>query len=130
MCLICRSPCLQVTGDVLTICTDIGGPVLPGFGPTVFAEKAMVPTGIAAANAPAAAAAAVGSVGVQAGEGASLPQAVVDFLMPPQARNPDSVSQVGSDAMIGYCCLPRCCWFMMLRCNNNLKAHTHTTLVF
>lgn len=92
----------QVTGDVLTVTTDIGGPILPGFGPTVFAEKAMAPTGIAAANTPPAAAAKVNKSSAQAAVGASgtvsdrvnLPQAVVDFLMPPQAKNPDIKSQV------------------------------------
>ena len=91
----CAGHAMQVTGDVLSICTDIGGPILPGFGPTVFAERAMVSASLAAATAAAgtAAAAAATSATVST-EGSSIPQAVVDFLMPPQASNPDIVSQV------------------------------------
>lgn len=85
----------QVTGDVLSICTDIGGPILPGFGPTVFAEKAMTSKGLAAATAAGGPAAAAATSAAVSTEGASIPQAVVDFLMPPQGENPDIVSQVG-----------------------------------
>jgi hypothetical protein len=92
---------LQVTGDILSLTTDIGGPVLPGFGPTVFAERANAATGLAAATAVTGLgrAARAGSGSAAAGAGAaagcgSMPQAVVDFLMPPQAINADIVSQV------------------------------------
>jgi hypothetical protein len=88
---------LQVTGDILSLTTGIGGPVLPGFGPTVFAERAnAAATGLAAATEVAGlgkAGRAGSGAGGDAGDG-SMPQAVVDFLMPPQAINADIVSQV------------------------------------
>jgi hypothetical protein len=96
---------LQVTGDILSLTTDIGAPVLPGFGPTVFAERANAATGLAAATAVAGlgragragssgAAGGGRSAAAAGGGGGSMPQAVVDFLMPPQAINADIVSQV------------------------------------
>jgi hypothetical protein len=93
---------IQVTGDILSLTTDIGGPVLPGFGPTAFAERANASTGLAAATAVAGlsrAGRSGSSAGVAAADAAaasSMPQAVVDFLMPPQAINADIVSQVNA----------------------------------
>ncbi|WIA07976.1 hypothetical protein OEZ85_007449 [Tetradesmus obliquus] len=89
----------QVTGDILSLTTDIGGPVLPGFGPSAFAERANAgAAGLAAATAVAGlgrSGRAGSSAGAAAGDaaGGSMPQAVVDFLMPPQASNADIVSQ-------------------------------------
>ncbi|WIA28042.1 hypothetical protein OEZ86_010628 [Tetradesmus obliquus] len=89
----------QVTGDILSLTTDIGGPVLPGFGPSAFAERANAgAAGLAAATAVAGlgrSGRAGSSAGAAAGDaaGGSMPQAVVDFLMPPQAINADIVSQ-------------------------------------
>ncbi|KAF6259108.1 hypothetical protein COO60DRAFT_1700968 [Scenedesmus sp. NREL 46B-D3] len=88
----------QVTGDVLSLTTDISGPVLPGFGPTVFAERANAATGLAAATAVAGLGRAGRAHGGASGgavdaAGTFMPQAVVDFLMPPQAINADIVSQ-------------------------------------
>eukprot|EP00878_Enallax_costatus_P040818 GHUV01047204.1.p1 GENE.GHUV01047204.1~~GHUV01047204.1.p1 ORF type:complete len:128 (+),score=31.53 GHUV01047204.1:28-384(+) len=53
----------------------------------------MASTSLAAATAAAGTAAAAATSAAVSTEGASIPQAVVDFLMPPQAKNPDIVSQ-------------------------------------
>ncbi|KAI8464836.1 MAG: hypothetical protein J3K34DRAFT_525879 [Monoraphidium minutum] len=71
----------RVTGDVLRVTTRIGAPVLPGFGPSP------------AAQAAAAAEAARRGDGAAARAQWQLPQAAVDFLMPPLAPNPELVSQ-------------------------------------
>jgi hypothetical protein len=63
----------QVTGDILRVTTAIGGPVLPGFGPSAYAEAALP------------AAQRVSFV---------INQQVVEYLMPPQLPNPDIISQV------------------------------------
>jgi hypothetical protein len=114
---------IQVTGDILSLTTDIGGPVLPGFGPTAFAARANAATGLAAATAVAGLGSAgrvggssAGSAAADAAAASSMPQAVVDFLMPPQAINADIVSQVrawhhsnNGIKLCRHCCCCCCC---------------------
>lgn len=77
------TPILQVTGDVLRISTRIGGPVLPGFGPSIHAYRAAAPAD------------------AQAQRRRQLPQAAMDYLMPPEKKNTELASQVGGFEVLG-----------------------------
>lgn len=74
---------MQVTGDVLRVTTRIGAPTLPGFGPSAAAQAAAV-------------AETARRGGAQAAQRRRLPQAAVEYLMPPHAPSAELASQVSA----------------------------------